>query len=61
MSFFLETTWKITIIFHMKPIWDRRMKLYGQGQMPKMAATPICSKILKSNPSTTGPITLKTR
>ena len=43
----------------MKPIWDRRMKLYGQGQMPKMAATPICSKNLKSNPSTTGPITLK--
>ena len=33
----------VKIIFHMKPMWDERMKLYskGPGQMTKIAAMPI--------------------
>ena len=40
--FFLETTRVTKIIFHKKPLWYRRMKLYSNGQdyMTKMLSCP---------------------
>ena len=47
-SFFLETTRLMKLIFHMKTMWDERMKFSskGLGHMTKVAAMPIYGKNL---------------
>ena len=46
--FSLETTRPIEAKFHLKPPWDRGMKIYsdGPGDMTNMATMPIYSKNL---------------
>ena len=45
-----ETTGSISIIFHMQPSGESEKKVYifGQGHMTKMAAMPTYSKNLKN-------------
>ena len=48
-DFSSETTWPISIIFHMQPLY--RGGKIRPGHMTKMAATPIYGKNLKKSSS----------
>ena len=53
MSFFLENTRPIKIIFPMKALWDGIMTFYANGldHMTKMTTMPIYAKNLKKSSS----------
>ena len=61
-DFSSETTGSILIKFHMQPLGKggRKVYIFGQGHITKMAAMPMYDKTLKIFFSrTTGPIALK--